>query len=103
MKIDLKAFNSQGFELKGAHTNSNQYTVKVNQSRANVIKAAHKANGFIVVEAGTVTGSATIEVTSNTDSRVSQTIQVDVIDKGYNATVHIQGYYKPNIRTINQL
>ena len=88
LKVDLKGLNSAGVEVSNQNVNSSDYNVTVNQSAAGVLDASPvvKANGFLVVKAGSRAGTATITVTNATDANISKTFQVTVEKVGYNVT-----------------
>ena len=85
LKVDLKAFNSTGVELAKPTTNS--YTVEQpNVSKAGVINAVYAGDGYLVVEAGTEAGTATITVRNNNNRNIVATFRVTVEKVGYDVT-----------------
>ncbi|MFJ8246748.1 hypothetical protein [Peribacillus asahii] len=87
VKLSLKGLNSAGQEID-AKPAASSYTVTTNVSAAGVLAATptFSADGFIVVEAGTKAGTATITVTNKADGKVVKTFQVTVTDIGNNVT-----------------
>ena len=87
VKLRIKGLNSAGQEINSKPL-ANTYTVTTNVSAKDVLAATptFSADGFIVVEAGTNAGTATITVTNNTDGKVFKTFQIKVTDVGVNVT-----------------
>lgn len=88
LKLDLSGVNSAGVKVSDQDNQTGDYVTTVNQSSAGVLATTPTvdANGFIVVEAGTTTGTATITVTNATNNKVVATYKVTVEEKGYNVT-----------------
>ena len=86
LKINMKGLNADGVAVSNPQTKAAEYDVKVDASAPGVVAATHSADGFLVVEAGTKAGTATITVTNKADSKVVKTFKVTVEDVGYNVT-----------------
>ncbi|MGG2066995.1 S-layer homology domain-containing protein [Bacillus sp. S14(2024)] len=88
LKINLKGLNADGVAVSNPQTKAAEYDVKVDASAPGVLTAAqvHAADGYLVVEAGTKAGTATITVTNKADSKIVKTFKVTVENVGYNAT-----------------
>lgn len=87
LKLNIKGLNSAGVEVVSAPASAS-YNVTVAPSRDGVLAATpfFKDNGFLVIEAGSKTGTATITVTNAADSKIVKTFKVTVTDVGYNVT-----------------
>ncbi|MFC5540390.1 S-layer homology domain-containing protein [Ureibacillus suwonensis] len=93
VKIDISGLNSAGVKVSDEQNDAEDYTVTVNQSKADVLaeigddgEYALAADGFIVLKAGTETGTATITVKNNANNNIVATFKVTVESVGYNVT-----------------
>ncbi|OCA88877.1 S-layer homology domain-containing protein [Pseudobacillus wudalianchiensis] len=87
LKLDIEGLNSADVELASVAGSSYTVTTTVSKSGVLASPATYKAtSGFIVVEAGSTAGTATITVTNNANANITQTFQVTVEDVGYNVT-----------------
>lgn len=86
LKVDLKAFNSAGAEL--AKPAADEYEVKVFESKDGVLpkESIVQGEGFIILEAGTKAGTATITVTNLENRNIQTTFKVTVEEVGYDVT-----------------
>lgn len=97
VKINISGLNSEGVKVSNQEVDgtNGDYTVTVNQSKAGVLAEIGGAgsgvyalaeNGFIVLEAGTETGTATITVKNANNNNIVATFKVTVESVGYNVT-----------------
>lgn len=90
LKIDITGLNSQNGVVEATTQEvdgtNGDYTVTVQESRAGVIEEAVAQDGFIAVEAGTKTGTATLVVVNAANNNIKATFKVTVTDVGYNVT-----------------
>ncbi|KAA9015514.1 S-layer homology domain-containing protein [Niallia endozanthoxylica] len=83
LKIDLRAFNSDGVEL--AKPEVSNYTVETYVSNVGVLAATsyYAGKGYIVVEAGNKAGRATIIVRNKDNGNILATLDMIVEKVGY--------------------
>ncbi|MCP3761432.1 S-layer homology domain-containing protein [Domibacillus sp. A3M-37] len=88
LKLNIKGLNSAGVEVSDQEVDgtSDEYLVTVNPSAPNVIAGVTSEDGYLAVEAGTKTGTATITVTNANNSKIVKTFKVTVTSVGYNVT-----------------
>lgn len=88
VKLNLKGLNSAGVEVSNQLVDGTvpDYNVTTNVSADGVLAATptFSEDGFLVVEAGTKAGTATITVTNATDSKIVKTFSIKVEKVGYN-------------------
>ena len=93
VKLDLTGLNSAGVKVSEQATKATEYDVVVNQSKAGVLSNENgftdfvkAADGYVVLQAGTEAGTATVTVTNKANNKVVASYKVTVVSVGYNVT-----------------
>jgi uncharacterized protein YjdB len=89
IKLDIAGQNSSNIVVSDQQNAAGDYDATFAQSRSGVLDTTNpivQANGYVLIKAGSATGTATITITNKTNGTIVKSITVSVEQVGYNVT-----------------